>query len=58
VDGEWTCARTGAQPEAHELVVEKERAARTALVRWPLALGDERAMRDSDRRTIQHCTKV
>jgi hypothetical protein len=43
---------------ADQLAVDEERAAGAALVRWPLALGNERAMRDADRREVQHRAEV
>jgi hypothetical protein len=58
VQGQRARARTGAEPVADQLAVDEERAAGAALVRWPLALGNERAMRDADRREVQHRAEV
>jgi hypothetical protein len=58
VDGQRAPPCTCAQPTAHDLAVEDERAARAALVRWPLAIGDEWAMRYADRWEVHHRAEV
>ena len=54
VDGEGTPARPRPQPEADEFAAEQERIASAALIGRPIALGDERAVRDADGRELEH----
>src|SRR6266516_127128 len=58
MDGERARPCAGAKPVADELAVDREPVASTALVRRPLALGDEWAMRDADGWEIQYGAEV
>jgi hypothetical protein len=58
VDREWARARAGAQPVAEQLAIDEERTAGALFARGPLALGDERAVRDADGREIEDCAEV
>jgi hypothetical protein len=58
VDGERAGALARAQPVADDLAVDLKGTARAAFVRRPLACGDERAVRDADRRDVEDRAEV
>src|SRR5919108_5800337 len=58
MDGEWARACSRSQPVADELALEMQRAAGPSFVCRPLALGDERAVGDADRREVEHRAEV
>ena len=58
VHGQWTGSRARAEPAADPVLPSRERARRAGLVRRPVAVGDQRAMRDADRREVEQSAQM